>query len=110
MQEKRIFNSQRFPKATCPKEKQDTGEERKKTFLPAFSTVLGGKPSPATGLGVGKETMHSKGLLHPKEIFASSASVLAQSFQGKQLPEACRRVHGEVSLQPGALVTVVDSS
>ena len=51
--------------------------------------------------------MHSKGLLHPKEISASSASVLAQSFLGKQLPEAGRRVHAEVSLQPGALVMVV---
>lgn len=45
----------------------------------------------------------SKGLLYLKEISASSASVLAQSLLGKQLPEAGRKVHAEVSLQPRAL-------
>lgn len=94
----RILSSQRLLKASGPKEKQDTGEEGKKPSFQQFSTVLGCKPSPATGLGVGIEMMHSKGLLHPKEIFASSARVLAQSFLGKQLPEAGRRVHAEVSL------------
>lgn len=87
--------------------KQDTGEEGKNPPSSNSPLLLGYKPSSATGLGEGTEMMHSKELLYPKEISASSARVLAQSFPGKQLPEAGRRVHAEVSFQPGALGMLV---
>lgn len=49
-------------------EKQDMGEEGKNPPSRNSPLFLGCKPSSATGLGVGTEMMHSKGLLCPKEI------------------------------------------
>lgn len=70
----RILSGRRLPKATGLMEKQDTGEEGKNPPSSNCPLFLGCKPSSATGLGVGTEMMHSKGLLYPKAISASSAS------------------------------------
>ena len=105
----RILSGRRLPKATGLTEKQDTGEEGKNPPSSNCPLFLGCKPSSATGLGVGTEMMHSKGLLYPKAISASSASgmLCIPELPGKRLPEAGRRVHAEVSLKPGALGMLV---
>lgn len=70
------------------KSKTQVKKSKKNPSFQQFATVLGCKPSPATGLGVGREMRHSKGLFSLKAISTSNASVLAQSFLGEQLGEA----------------------
>lgn len=66
------------------KSKTQVKKSKKNPSFQQFATVLGCKPSPATGLGVGREMRHSKGLFFLKAISTSNA----QSFLGEQLGEA----------------------